>query len=353
MNVMKNIGRMESISDTGHITSIWIGGDWHCSCQGFSAHRKCKHLKGLIEEMTAYNIDDILKEKAGKYYPSSLEGMDNIFDEKSYNTNEISGIYGKPKVGKSLICIQEACKLVADGKNVLFIDTEGSIIPMLKQWVPVFEKRFGPRKGKMIVECKKSIENLMLYLGHKVRVTYKSKDKKGTKGKLEFSVIDSLDKSDLDDVIKKEKIDFIILDSITSPLREFTKEQQNYPARSDATAFILRSFVKSQENHGVGCLMTCHASFNPANVYETMAEATGGIVLHHYVKRLLYLDKRQATAYRDYRRFWLVRGENAPEYSRCAVTKIDSEGYHDITDENVKNEIFTLSEKNKLDDNSG
>ena len=303
--------------------------------------------------MTAYSIDDILKEKAGTYFNSCLDVINGIFDGHTFNSNEISGIYGKPKVGKSLMCIQESCKLAADGKNVLFIDTEGSIVPMLKQWVPVFEKKYGKRKGKIIVESKKDIEGLMEYLGHKVKVKYKSKDKSGSSGKLEFSVIQTVDESEMDKQIKKDNIDFIIMDSITSPLREFTKEQQNYPARADATAFILRGFVRAQETHNVGCLMTAHASFNPANPYETMADATGGIVLHHYVKRLLYLDKRQATAYRDYRRFWLVRSENAPEFSRCAVAKIDSEGYHGVTDPSIRNEVFTLSEKNKLDDSSG
>jgi len=157
MNVFKKVKYIDSISDTNHITSIWIGGNWCCSCRGFRTHKKCKHLKGLMNEMTAYEIDDIINENAGKYYDSALPGLNNIFETKAYNTNEISGVYGKPKVGKSLMCIQEACKLASDGKNILFLDTEGSIIPMIKQWVPVFEKRYGKRKGKIYVESKKSI----------------------------------------------------------------------------------------------------------------------------------------------------------------------------------------------------
>jgi len=350
MNVFKRVKYIDNISDTGHITSMWIGGNWYCSCFGYATHKKCKHIKGLVKEMSAFEVEEILKAEAGTYYDSCLDSVNTVFDGSAYNTNEISGIYGKPKVGKSLMCIQESCKLAAEGKNVLFVDTEGSIIPMLKQWVPVFEEKYGKRKGKIYVESKKSIQNLMTYLGHDVKVAYKSRDKSSSSGKLEFSVIKSNDEeTPMDKEIKSKKINFIILDSLTSPLREFTKEQQNYPARADATAFIMRSFVRAQENHNVGCLMTCHASFNPANPYETMAEATGGIVMHHYVKRLLYLDKRQATAYRDYRRFWLVRGENAAEFSRCAVTKIDSKGYHDVVDKSELEGIFTISEKNKLD----
>jgi RecA/RadA recombinase len=349
MNIFNKVGYVDDIhqGSTGtHVTYAWKNGITHCTCVSFQIRKKCKHMDKLVNEMV-YSIDDILKDEAGKKTNSFLSVLNDLFEDKSYNSNEVFALYGKPKVGKSLFCIQEACKLSSEGKNVLFVDTEGSIIPMLKKWVPVFEERYGKRKGKILVESRKSIENLMKFLGHIVILQYKSKDKKMSKGKLEFSVIESIE-GEIDSIIKKNKIDFVILDSLTSPLRSFTKEQQNYPARSDATAFIMRSFVKLQEEYEVGCLMTIHASFNPANVYETMAEATGGIVLHHYAKRLIYLDKRDAKAYRDFRRFWLVRGENAPEWSKAAVAKIDATGYNNVTNKEDISDIFTINEKTKL-----
>jgi RecA/RadA recombinase len=685
MNIFNKVGYVDEIThgSTGtHVTYAWKNGITHCTCVSFQIRKKCKHMDKLVNEMV-YSIDDILKDEAGKKTNSFLSVLNDLFEDKSYNSNEVFALYGKPKVGKSLFCIQEACKLSSEGKNVLFVDTEGSIIPMLKKWVPVFEERYGKRKGKILVESRKSIENLMKFLGHIVILQYKSKDKKMSKGKLEFSVIESIE-GEIDSIIKKNKIDFVILDSLTSPLRSFTKEQQNYPARSDATAFIMRSFVKLQEEYEVGCLMTIHAchdentmtltkengivnykdvdignhvlgldennktvwtrvndkyvsdydglmihlkgkstdqlvtpnhrvlversygrpsrndlldnkymyaenivdsgvnvirssneiitdelikksinnnpleylvgfyvaegdshidkkyprtkrvrfsihtkeiehvldkmkmcgyipsittrgnssyltlcgdygrdfyqhikdihnwsnkksipetilengnkekqlsflmgylfgdghkatdtmwyytttskkivddlailcsklglsfnfksknntyknlprckkengiayqgtirltnksfatptkqwykgkiwclttgtgnfaivrngkltfsgnSFNPANVYETMAEATGGIVLHHYAKRLIYLDKRDAKAYRDFRRFWLVRGENAPEWSKAAVAKIDATGYNNVTNKEDISDIFTINEKTKL-----
>jgi RecA/RadA recombinase len=350
MNVFKRHKYIDELNHgaTGsHVTYAWAGGPMHCTCVSFYVRKSCKHMKGLINNMV-YCIDEILNDEAGRKFSSCLDVMDDLFGDKAYHTNAISAIYGKPKAGKSLFSIQEACKLSADGKNVLFIDTEGSIIPMLKIWVPVFEKKYGPRKGKILVESKKSIENLMKFLGHVVLLKYKSKTDKLDKGKLEFSVVQTIT-GEIESIIKKNKIDFVILDSLTSPLRSFTKEQQNYPARSDATAFIMRSFVRLQEDYNVGCLMTVHASFNPANPYETKAEATGGIVLHHYTKRLVYLDKREANEFRDHRRFWLVRGENYPEWSRVCVAKIDSTGYNPIppTTENYI-EIFTTGERSKI-----
>ena len=349
MNVFKRIGYIDNITHgkTGtHLTYAWSGGPMYCTCISYRVRKSCKHMDELINNMV-YSVDEILNDEAGRKYDSFLSVFNELFDDKAYNANEISALYGKPKVGKSLFAIQEACKLASQGDNVLFIDTEGSIIPMLKKWVPVFEERYGERKGKILVESRKNIENLMKFLGHVIRLQYKSKDKTMTKGKLEFSVIETIE-GEIDQIIKKNKIDFVILDSLTSPLRSFTKEQQNYPARSDATAFIMRTFVRLQEDYNIGCLMTVHASFNPANVYETMAEATGGIVLHHYAKRLIYLDKREAKAYRDYRRFWLVRGENAPEWSKACVAKIDGTGYNNVVKKEELDDIFTASEQSKL-----
>ena len=349
MNVFKRIGYIDKVThgSTGsHVTYAWPGEPVYCTCISYYVRKSCKHAKELINDMV-YNIDDILNDEAGRKFDSFLTVLNDLFDDKAYNTNEVSALYGKPKVGKSLFSIQEATKLAADVKNVLFIDTEGSIIPMLKKWVPVFEERYGKRKGNILVESRKSIENLMKFLGHIVSLQYKSKSKKMQKGKLEFSVIETIE-GEIESIIKKNKIDFIILDSLTSPLRSFTKEQQNYPARSDATAFIMRSFVSLQEDYNVGCLMTVHASFNPANPYETKAEATGGIVLHHYAKRLIYLDKRDAQAYRDYRRLWLVRGENAPEWSKACVAKIDATGYNNVTKKEEITDVFTTTEQSKI-----
>lgn len=344
MKICKRIGYVDMYTrgSTGtHVTSMWVGGDWLCTCPSFYYRKKCKHLSRLIRIMNGYNIEDILNDKAGNKYGSSIDGINEMLDDKTYNSNEIVAVYGKPKVGKSLLSIQEACHLTAEGYNVLFIDTEGSLVQLLKKWVPVFEEKYGERKGRLMVESKKDLINLMGYLGHK------SELKKKGKGKIEFQVNGSID-SKLEDTITKKKIDFVILDSLTSPLRVFTKQTQNYPARGDATAFILTTLVRFQENYDVGCLITNHASWNPTNPYETMAEATGGVCVHYYAKRLIYLDKRKAKAYKNYRRFWLVRGETDPEWSKVTITKIDDNGYQDENDKKTKKDVLTNSEQRKV-----
>jgi len=348
----KRIGYIDEIfyGESGtHTTSFWKGERWLCTCPSFYYRKRCKHLQELLNKMTVFDIDEILNSdsKGAKRFPSSLKVVNNLFDDDAYNSNQMSAVYGKPSVGKTLFAIQEAVYLSSLGYNIFFIDTEGSLIPMLRKWVPVLEKRFGKRKGKILIESKKNVETLLEFLGYKVILEYKMADKKKQKGKLEFKVLESID-SKLEELIKKQHIDFVILDSLTSPLRSFTKEQQNYPARSDCTAFILRALVKFQEEYNIGVLITHHATFNPTNPYETMASATGGVVVQYYCKRFIYIDKRDAAAYKNYRRFWLVRGENAASWSKAGVTEINDIGYNDVLDETIINNVFTLSEQGKL-----
>ncbi len=330
-----------------YLTSITYGGGWICTCPDFMFRRRvCKHISKLMEEIMSNNLDEILSNKTiGKEFKSSLNNLNSLFESPLYNSNQIVTLYGKPGSGKTLLAIQDAIFLLTKGFNILFIDTEGSLIPMLRKWVPVLEKRFGKRKGNMIIEKKKTLETLMEYLGYEVDLEYKMKDKKKKKGKLEFKILQTI-KSKAEEVIKSNHIDFVILDSLTSPLRSFTTEQQNFPARSNATAFILRELTRLQEDFDIGVLVTNHASYNPQNIYETKAELTGGIIVQYYSKRILYLDKRSSKESRDIRRFWLVRGEGSPKWSKAVPSKINDTGYHDV--DNVEQIAFTLTELSNL-----
>jgi RecA/RadA recombinase len=339
-----------------HVVSQWVGGKWLCTCISYQVRKLCKHRKGLLKYMSAIEIDDIINNKdLSKEFPSSLEVVNELFGERAYNSNVITSIYGKAGTGKSLFAIQDAVYLSSLGKNVLFIDTEGSIIPMMKKWVPVFEKRFGKRKGKIFIESKKSLVGLLSYLGHVVVLDYifSNKPKPGKvskakkKGKLEFRVLEQKE-NELDTFVEENKIDFIVLDSLTSVLREFTKEQQNLPSRSDAIAFIMREFVAIQEKYSIGVVITNHAVFNAANPYEVHADCTGGIVVKHYSKRMIYIDKRDKVETRNYRRFWLVRNENSSAWSKAGVALINDNGYNCIDEMEERELNFTSTELERL-----
>lgn len=223
--------------------------------------------------MSAIDLEDILSnEGSSKHFSSNLKCANRLVDDDLYNSDEIVAIYGKPNSGKSLFALQDVAKLSAEGYNILYIDTEGSIVPMMRKWMPVFEKRFGKRKGKILVEKIKQLPSkydskgnstevgLMEYMGYHINIEYKSKHKtKKVKGKLEFNVVENIDNPEMEEVIKKNKIDLVILDSMTAPLKIFTKSQQNYPARDDASTFMLRKLLEYQEKYEVGVLLIAHA----------------------------------------------------------------------------------------------
>ena len=71
--------------------------------------------------------------------------------------------------------------------------------------------------------------------------------------------------------------------------------------------------------------------------------------MHHYHKRIVYMDKREKKESRDLRRIWLVRGEIFPEWSRARVVSIDNEGFSDVHDDELIEAQFTPHEIGLLD----
>jgi predicted ATP-dependent serine protease len=326
-----------------------------CTCPaGSFGNNKCKHKKVL--EKLPIEFGDIKKQIVK--FPSTLEGFNKAFGGSLYSSDEMVAFYGKPKSGKSLLLTQEMFGLASQGYNILYIGTEGGEQEMIARWYDVFSARFfvGVKGiGKMYLETRKSLESLMEYFGYKVRVSYVSKKKfKGEgaeadandKGKMEFRVVDKYDKIEIDDFIEKNHVNMVILDSLTSPIRQsITDEQQNNPAKASATALICGKLLKLQEKYKVGLVVVGHAMFNPADPYETSAQLRGGIVVAHYCKRVLYIDKRDKTALRDYRRVWVARAEDKPEFAEVIGLKISDAGVDDVAD---MTELLTDNEKNKL-----
>jgi len=292
--------------------------------------------------MEEISLDEIISGKNTKWFKSSLDALNKLFGREAYNSDEIFAIYGKPKAGKSLLMLQESYFFMTQGYNVLYIDTEGSSSEFIKKWVPIFEERFGKRKGNFWLARTRSLDEFMEYLGYKVSVDRK-------KGKMEFRVDEILKKPKIDETIKSKRIDLVVIDSLSAPLRVFTSAQQDQPSKADATAQIFMKLIKVMEEYSTAIIVVSHASFNPANPYEIGAEMRGGIVMHHNCKRVVYIDRRSAKDFKDYRRFWLVRAEDVPDWSRATVAQITDIGYIDAAeDDEVMKKIFTDAEMKRL-----
>jgi predicted ATP-dependent serine protease len=326
-----------------------------CTCpSGSFGSNDCKHRRIVRKLPIEFGK---IREQIIKF-PSTLEGFNKAFGGSLYSSDEMVAFYGKPKSGKSLLLTQEMFGLASQGYNILYIGTEGGEQEMIDRWYDVYSARFfvGVKGiGKMYLETRKSLESLMEYFGYKVRVSYVSKKKsKGEgaeadgndKGKMEFRVVEKYDSPEIDAFIEKNHINMVVLDSLTSPIRQsITDEQQNNPAKASATALICGKLLKLQEKYKTGLVVIGHAMFNPADPYETSASMRGGIVIAHYAKRVLYIDKRDKNALRDFRRVWVARAEDKPEFSEVIGLKISDAGVDDVAD---MTELLTDNEKSKL-----
>ena len=255
---------------------------------------------------------------------SSLGNLNSLFSGSAYSTCEIMALYGLPNVGKTLLSLQESMYLASQGVNVLYIDTEGSLASAYKAFGQAFKERFGTPKGVIEVEVVKTLEELLYYMGFKVDI-----ELKGQKVEVQAEEVDG--EPGIERVVREGKIGFIVIDSITQPIREkFPSVQQNFPARADVTGMIYASLLRVQAKYGAGVLTTHHASFNPANPYETLADIRGGIAVLYANKRVVYLDYREKKGMENIRRFWLVRGPGKQSWSDVAFARIDDRGYWDI-----------------------
>jgi len=303
-------------------------GEEFCTCPGFLYNRKCWHLGALSSLPLVSGVSGRVKieELISKCIEvkSSIDNLNALFGGSAYSTCEVLALYGLPNVGKTLLSLQEAVSLASRGVNVLYIDTEGSLASAYRAFGQAFKERFGQPKGVIEVEQMKTLEELLYYMGFKVDVILKG-------GKVEVQAEEVDGEPGIERDVREKKIGFIIIDSITQPIREkFPSVQQNFPARADVTGMIYASLLRVQAKYGAGILTTHHASFNPANPYETLADIRGGIAVLYANKRVVYLDYREKKGMENIRRFWLVRGPGKRSWSDVAFARIDEKGYWDV-----------------------
>ena len=247
--------------------------------------------------MPLLNLNEINDKKGIKIIDSSLESLNNLFNEEAYNSDEIFTIYGKSNIGKTYFIFQEAYYFATKGYNVLYIDTEGGGMEMMKNKSDNFKKRFGDIKnGNIFFKIDaKTAEDLARYFGYEVRIKLKQAKKKDAEGKLEVSLLKIYDTPEIEEDILKHKIDIVIIDSISAPTKIFgSSKNQNLPARDDYSSLIYRTITRLQPKYKVIFIITAHASFNPADPYHKRAEMRGGGTVHYFGKRkymlLIILD---------------------------------------------------------------
>ncbi|MEM0478288.1 MAG: AAA family ATPase [Candidatus Caldarchaeum sp.] len=322
----------------------YVLGSHGCTCMAGTFGKKCKHIaeaerRGLMP----LEINNLRPEKSMSSFSKELN---IVAGGDFYNSDVIVAVHGKAGVGKSLFSIHECVKAAAEGRNFLYIDTEGGFKSMAEKWLPKLQERFGELKGHGYVETRKTLASLHEFLGYKTEILW-------VKEKMEFRILSSKNPSELEDFVEKKKIDFIVVDSVSAPVEAaINEERQNRPARFSATALIMGKLAEVQEKYG-SCILTIHhSSFDPTNPYEVFARIRGGKIVQHYCKRILYMDMREKSELSAYRRLWVARMEDKEKFSDVVVLRIGDDGFFDVSpNESLKAGVFTSSELEYLEGN--
>ena len=257
-------------------------------------------------------------------------------------------VYGKYKVGKSVLSMQIACMCTRSpkygglGKRALIYDTEAFWSDDAFQvWYGFFRDRWSDLPKKPMIDIKQlpTIYDTAKELGFEIIIHRKEKKTEpmisfprkhtGTRIKETEQREDWLERSPMWKLIEKKDYGLIVIDSFSILFKDvFESCQQNYPGRASAERVFLSGLRALAKRKNLVTLTVCH---------ESSRQPWGGESIPYYTKHIfgifdadkltkaLYGDSEQAEkkkqaydtwrrvkiAYR-YRHPWLPDGETVP-----------------------------------------
>ncbi len=331
--------------------------EWYCTCEGFWYNKWCRHLDRLKvfvdvmegRQMRLVRFSELKDEKKVKAEDTGIKAVDKLFDGTPLTTDSILGVYGESMAGKTIMALQISAYMVSKGYKVLYIDTEGGVADIAKAWMSVFQKRFGItdedlEKRFLLAKVLDLVEFFEL-LKKKVKIDIKN-------SKVEVTINDIPEKElknklTFESLIREEKIDMVVLDSMSSLFRVIPSNPQNFPARADLEAQLFYELIKLQDKRNIFMMVLHQSSQNPM-AFDSRQELRGGMVVKYFTKRIIYIDKSQKKKYEQaYRRIWVIRAEDEASWGKCAIVKITNNGYEDLSAKEaleIKNDILTSGE---------
>ena len=266
-----------------------------------------------------------------------LNGVSDLLEH--LNKESIHAIFGQSQVGKTTLMLQVLYDISDQLEMpVLYYDTEGGGNTFVELWGDIYKKRYP--KAQVDVRTKRKLQNILKDHGKMVKIKYSGGKavsqgaKEKTSGKTTIQVVDEIDPCPLGDLIAKNGYGAIFYDSMTTPMKVFGPDQQNFPARNQAQTAWFAEMLNIIDEYGVYVLAAHHASKNPADPYAK-EQMTGGGAVQYYCKVILHLKKWRAKGATAYRTLKLVRYFNKAPDEHETLMKLTNEGYDDATTEQM------------------
>jgi len=309
-----------------------------------------KSRKNYLETSTGLTQNTLMKDEDGNLKRSDKTLIDGI------PCGGIMGVFGSRASGKTILSTQMAFDTMKqlDG-NVLSIDTEGSYHTYLS-YVERFSERYDVDAGITnlsfkenndevkvveesdadrefcVLDCR-DVEGLLSLVGCPLTIEVgNSKIDVAPKDEWNTAFMDS----PLGLLMKEKDISYIVLDSISNPMKKFPTSQQNYPSRATAAYNILLGVQEAAKEFWIPCISVIHQSNNPTRPWDN-PNFVGGSAVGYNTKTMLYISKERTQRTPKTRKrednvaeVWLERSPDRGVWKSVGYVEIE------LTDEGFK-----------------
>jgi len=277
------------------------------------------------------------------FRPKSKVLLD-VMNGLGFPTKNIILLFAKYGSGKSSLLLD----LVYDfykqkGKKALWIDTEGGMDIYIALNKPMLERKYGVEGEPIILRKIVDLKELFTFFGMDVEFEISDSGMTTIKYIGEAMIKDPNDRrkkipySEAQDLIEKEDVGMIVIDSITMPFKaKFTGGREQLPGRSSAYGLLLAKLNTLTDKYNLITFITAHESLTPGGYDKPTA--VGASTLKYMSKFWLYLEKPAFTNPRmtGFRRVYLVRFPNANDWSRKGVLEFTENGVVDSSEDEIE-----------------
>ena len=264
--------------------------------------------------------------------------------------------FAKYGAGKSSLLLDLAYDFFKqDKKKVLWIDTEGGMDIYLKLNESMLKNKYSMKESPIILKKIVDLKEIFKFIGMDVDFEVSNSGMVNVKYYGDATVPDEKDRrrrvpySEFDELIKKEDIGMVVIDSITMPFKsKFAGGREQLPGRSSAYALLLTRIALYTEKHDLITFITSHESLSPDASYEKPT-AVGASTMKYVSKFWYYLEKPAFSNPKmtGFRRVYLVRFPNVNDWSKRGVIEFTNKGVVDSDESEIEERRKEIQKERK------